>query len=430
MGCGFDARGEGGVMTFHRTGCIGLIGEFLVVTHRATQEKLGDEYTAGHLFAAFFLAVVLVMTSAIPTYANGQDVLEFESTIKLPDAPTEVAWTHDGKKLAMRGFNDGALHIIDIEKRTVSPSLAGPYKGSANFTFSPDDAYLAVYSPLGLQLLLTADWKEIATVGYDNMRSRNASGHMAFTPDGHTLWMACGRGNSGLKGDSKVDALAFNVPDLKDVGSYEAKGRVSAPLLPNQATVAGRAEFSIVNGRLALTNVISHYNGERKDDSSAVVTTAVRSVFLAENGTHSDEVEFDSEALIPNDGQVEIAIRGRSTLIAVDSTFNTPTNPGLLNIDPVLGQVRIRFGSWQQSRERATYQHTLLGKSPFLIAVAKSIPSNSQHGLLVWNFEIGQLEQDLSAPELYHLTASPPGNRVAGQTLRNELIVYRVLRSQ
>ena len=128
-----------------------------------------------------------------------------------------------------------------------------------------------------------------------------------------------------------------------------------------------------------------------------------------------------------------MALRGRNTIVAiVEKTIDSDGIPKLLNIDPNIGSARIRFGSVSDSSGRYHGEHTLLGTTPFLVAISANKTTGARTGLFVWNYETGELLQQLKGPEVYRLSASPSGNRVVAHTVTrvNELQVYRTLRLQ
>ena len=235
---------------------------------------------------AVLLGAIAAMITIDPTLAENADVLELESSIPLPDTPTALAWTHDGKKLAMRSFNLGNLYIVDLETHSVSPPIAEHYKGYANLSFSPDGAFLAVFSERGLQLLSTKDWQAVAQVDLSFVKNLHGTGTMAFTPQGQSLWMACHR---DALGPIKADAIAFNVPDLKFIGSYESTGRISRPgPHPRENDSVNTTDFGIDQGQLSMTNVIYHYTGKNLEYGEAEIKTYVRSILLGERGPQSE----------------------------------------------------------------------------------------------------------------------------------------------
>ena len=296
------------------------------------------------------LGVVAAITSIKPALAEGREVLAFESSIPLPDSPThEVAWTQDGKKLAMRGFNSGAINIIDLETRSVSPPVAEHIKGGAKLRFSPDGAFLAVYSGLGLQLLSTNDWKLVAQLDFSYLRGLKGTGDMAFTTEGHTLWMACGR---SARGPEKADALSFNIPDLKFIGAFESVGRIRHPgYRARENDTVFRNHFGLIDGRSALTSVVHHWTGNKTANGEDESTSYVRSVFLGDSGPVSEEVEFVSANLTQDGGEIGIAMRGREAIVTTYGNANDPdTAPQFLNFNPDTGALKTRFGSIAESK--------------------------------------------------------------------------------
>lgn len=145
--------------------------------------------------------------------------LTYEFSIKLPDYPSQLAWSRDGKRLAVSQFNSGKVRFVDLESRRVLDTVLET-SGDPKMVWSPDDKYLALNDggkANGLRIFETATWKELGRkprlTGECILQDGSSLG---FSKDGKFLWIACAKRQSKPEpnqGPYKA-LLKLNVPNL------------------------------------------------------------------------------------------------------------------------------------------------------------------------------------------------------------------------
>lgn len=199
---------------------------------------------------------------ATSTESQPRAPLSFEFSIKLPDYPSQVAWSRDGKRLAVSQFNTGKVRFIDLESRQILETVLEA-SGDPKMVWSPDDKYLALNDggkANGLRIVETATWKDVGhkprLTGECIMQAGPALG---FSKDGKFLWIACYKKQSkpqANQGPYKA-LLKLNVPDLSVSGIVER----SLPLPLDFAAVSDDYAVSSPTGSSLSTIVSSRFEG-------------------------------------------------------------------------------------------------------------------------------------------------------------------------
>jgi hypothetical protein len=214
--------------------------------------------SSGALIALFSLCVSI-------TEANGKvlksqrEILSHQFTIALPKLVGEsLAWSHDHRFVAVPQYGKNALYVIDVAERTISEvSLPGPV-ADPEIAWSPDGKYIALNdlnlqrrpgAPPGIRLL-TPKGEEVGRVDgsvVDCWFEPKFS--LAFSPKSSSLWSACSylRSRDGRK--PFVLAVELSVPDLKLVNSIpgdpENSGLQQSAILHSVSLVAGRQLLTV-----------------------------------------------------------------------------------------------------------------------------------------------------------------------------------------
>jgi hypothetical protein len=190
--------------------------------------------------------------------------LSFEFSIKLPDYPSQVAWSRDGKRLAVSQFNTGKVRFIDLESRQILDTVLEA-SGNPKMVWSPDDKYLALNDggkANGLRIVETATWKDVGhksrLTGECILQDGPALG---FSNDGKFLWIAC------MKHQTKPEPnqgpykalLKLTVPDLSVAGVVER-------LPPSSDYVAVHGDYTVETDSGARMSTIVKSATDRKDD--------------------------------------------------------------------------------------------------------------------------------------------------------------------
>ena len=204
--------------------------------------------------------------------------LSFEFSIKLPDYPSQVAWSRDGKRLAVSQFNTGKVRFIDLESRQILDTVLEA-SGDPKMVWSPDDKYLALNDgdkANGLRIVETATWKDVGhkprLTGECILQDGPALG---FSKDGKFLWISCYKRQSALQpnqGPYKA-LLKLNVPDL----SVSAVVERALPMAVDFAAVAQDYAVSTPNGTSQSTIVSSRFPGRDQLGGPILRTFATQS---------------------------------------------------------------------------------------------------------------------------------------------------------
>ena len=137
----------------------------------------------------------------------------------LPVGVTSVAFWPDDSTL-ISGHTDGTIRLRDIGTGQIHTTLKNPDHLSS-VAFSPDGKTLAIWGGMMIQLWDVETGQLKATVkSYDDVWS------VAFSPDGHTL--------ASLNGDGTIllwDVASYIAPSISTAIQY------SAPPLPTQTTL-------------------------------------------------------------------------------------------------------------------------------------------------------------------------------------------------
>ncbi|MEQ1716202.1 MAG: hypothetical protein ABL907_09500 [Hyphomicrobium sp.] len=212
--------------------------------------------------------------------------LSFEFSIKLPDYPSQVAWSRDGKRLAVSQFNTGKVRFIDLESRQILETVLEA-SGDPKMVWSPDDKYLALNDggkANGLRIVETATWKDVGhkprLTGECILQDGPALG---FSTDGTFLWIACYKRQSEPQpnqGPYKA-LLKLNVPDLSVAAVIERP----LPIPLDFAAVSDDYAVSTPTGNSLSTIVSSRFEGRDQLGAPILRTFATMS-------------ELDSEAVV------------------------------------------------------------------------------------------------------------------------------------
>jgi hypothetical protein len=150
---------------------------------------------------------------------GGTGVL-LRSTQSSPDA--DVLFSPDGHTVAFR--SEGVLRLWDtVTDRTSSLAGLGTLPGPK--AFSPDSRLLAVSAVDGMWLVETATGQRTALVRHPALKPHSApkvTQHMAFSPDGRTLAIACHNGTILLWGPGHDSAPGDPARLWDDLASEDA----------------------------------------------------------------------------------------------------------------------------------------------------------------------------------------------------------------
>lgn len=192
--------------------------------------------------------------------------LTYEFSIKLPDYPSQLAWSRDGKRLAVSQFNSGKVRFVDLESRRVLNTVLET-SGDVKMVWSPDDKYLALNDggkANGLRLFETATWTELGRkprlTGECILQDGPALG---FSKDGKFLWIACAKNpvKAGSDIGSYKAVLKLNVPDLSVAKVVEA----NSPTQTQGFWIIGSYAIDTDRGTLLSSKIVSITDTERRD---------------------------------------------------------------------------------------------------------------------------------------------------------------------
>jgi WD40 repeat protein len=171
------------------------------------------------------LGAVHMLASTNPATATdekseGTSILVLEKAIRLKDFPSTMVWAPDARRLALKGFNDGILRVLDVDTADGADRVIAAHIGIASLAWGPDGQMIAVNqaSPASvLRLLSVANSRETARREITDRQAYRACPYqtspMAFGDQGRSLWVACTITNAS---EPFTAALKLNEPDLSD----------------------------------------------------------------------------------------------------------------------------------------------------------------------------------------------------------------------
>jgi WD40 repeat protein len=182
------------------------------------------------------------------TAATAAEPLRFQFAIPVGDYPVTLAWSPDGRYLAVALFNATKVVLLDVERREVVDRNIRWKITPPKIVWSPDSRLLALVGH-DIQLISTTDGRQLASASIQRARcTANPGGPAAFTADGNFLWVSCG---SRRQLQTFKAAYRYDVPTLAI--SREVNVAVPAPGLEN-TTFSDRMIES--EGKVLLSSLI------------------------------------------------------------------------------------------------------------------------------------------------------------------------------
>ncbi len=205
---------------------------------------------------------------------EGQNIVDFEFAISTPFRSETLAWSPDGKRLAMDRSASGLTYggpagmtVFDPKQRKFVANL-DTFKGALGvYGWSPDGKYIAISGRHVLILISSDDLKEIATwnklgnrPGVNEVAGCPRLDKLVFEKDGKSLWIVC----TGIRtfGEELTLARKLSVPDLQIVDQIT----VPVPVRGNYYTSVDFADFIERDGKLYLGTIIGSLERKHHED--------------------------------------------------------------------------------------------------------------------------------------------------------------------
>jgi hypothetical protein len=369
--------------------------------------------------------------------ANEPLTLEF--SIRLPDrtvpngfklvtSPGEFQWSPDSRQLAIYGSGAGKVFLLDIAQKKVVDNGILFNAGSPNIAWSPDSSLIAVAS-LHVGLFRVADGKELAR--REKLRyqcSGNPRQAVAFTADGHFLWVGCGANAPGGKRAPYVAAEKLGVPDLETAKRVETDG-----IEPGKQNFSDSDRIVTDGGRLLLTSLLN--SCEPKTDPTELGMRCRRYATCIDLEAAKKPcfagVFLDTSPTTPYPNDLQL-IPGKAEFVAFwhwrrDFTLGADPAFKMFNFS---GRLIREFG-FRDEFETVPPRHFAVARGGLVIGTACKIEDGfcKDGRLMVWNAETGQLLQRTILVGADLLALSPDGRRVAVKG-GLEIKVYSIAQTQ
>lgn len=365
------------------------------------------------------------MSTVLAQSTANIEIVKLEFSLKLPIYPTALTWSPDGETIALNGPK---IHAVNVRARSVSGPLL-TNNGADNIHYSPDGTILALQG-IRLQLLSTADWRELAIIQSRQVESCwfGPSNGMAFTPDGRHIWIAC------LAGRGPFVALKLRVPDLTVEETTSFPSGLEFPnseLLSSNGILVELASggahqatnFRIrANGALFVESLLYTKQSDFIAQTPAIFRAYVAAINLIDRAVVLPLYDL-TPAFGENTGVYREYLTSDHKTVLVH-TFHKG-RPNILAIDVASRQA---LSALDIPTGHSTYlpgELLLIPGTDLLIAVFLS--PNSEGTVSVWNLRTGRLVQRLPSRGMLSTALSPDGTRFAG-VYADQLFVYSLNR--
>jgi hypothetical protein len=388
----------------------------------------------GFIFASSLAAVFSFQVTAVALeeISEGRPILTFEKAIPFRDYPHAMAWSPNGRHLAVKSFNDGKLHLLDVEQQT--DRVIAERIGNASLAWSPDGKLIAVRhdAPVSSIRLVTVAGQEVVhrlfppKEMYDGCPVTDAP--MAFTSTGASLWTACNLYNA------QGEFLAAAKLRVSDLG-VEDRLHFVAPI-PQQKARSFNYSFAHLRGALLLSSII--YSGtdirqpggmkerffgaginldskdslfptfELADDNRSGYFRAPVSLILLENPTYALARLSTSRSVVP----------GVPSQARVDRLFE--------GYDVRTGRRIVTYGGEGEHKPESGAIGETAAVNGSELMIAPWSGDGDRGGLIAFDGRTGNTLQRLTFDRNARLALSPDGKRVATFSFRNEVRIFRV----
>jgi hypothetical protein len=221
---------------------------------------------AGALIALWFLFVSVSDASAKDANSP-REILSHEYTIAVPKLIGDnLVWSPDARFVALAQYGKKALYLIDVDERTLSEVTLPGAVADPEIAWSPDGKYLALTdlnlqprpgAPPGIRLLMR-DGEEVGRVDGSTVDCWfNPKSSLAFSPTSSSLWSACSYIPRRDTGKPFILAVELRVPDLKLLNVIPGD-----PDNTGLQQSASRHFVSTIAGRHILTSILSSSTNE------------------------------------------------------------------------------------------------------------------------------------------------------------------------
>jgi WD40 repeat protein len=390
------------------------------------------------------MGALLMLASTNPAAAadeksEGTSILVLEKTIRLKDFPSTMMWAPDARQLALKGFNDGTLRILDVDTsdggadRVIAAQIR-----DASLAWSPDGQTIAVNQPGGgvalLRLFSVADSRETARREITDRQVYRICPHqtspMAFADQGRSLWVACTITNAS---EPFTAALKLNVPDLSDNDRL-----LITPPVSGENAQSGRYSFARVGGKLTLAALVGSI-------TDVFVRPGFRKVRFFGRGIDPETKKdlFPQFELVDDErsgffrGPDELMLFPDVNFALVRMSAGVSQFPGVPHderfdrlfegYDTRTGKRVVAYGGNADHRPESGVIGTIAQLPDGALIVGRwSRADTGQGGLVVLAAQSGTVIQRISFGRTSQMALSADGRRVATITYDRELRIYRV----
>jgi WD40 repeat protein len=372
--------------------------------------------------------------------SEGRAILQFEKRIGIKDHPQIIAWSSDNRHLALKGFNDGRLYVYDANSSDGAVRVLADRIGSAALAWSPDGQTIVLnqQAPISAIRLLSAhDGQEIGRrdiplrQSYENCPLSGLP--IAFTDDGRSLWMTCGRPNATT---SFPIALKLRLPD------FVAEDRLMLdPPVSDEKTHSRNYSLARIDGKLTLSTI------------TLSVTNVYESFGIIKQRPFATGFDLDAKAQwfprfeLIDDNRSGYFRTPQELFLFPDRNFalvrmfpGTSERPGFPHdksfdrmfdgYDARAGKRIVTYGGYNDGRPEsgAIGAAQLIPHNELMIGQWSRVKPDSG-GLIVFNPRDGTVVQRIRIGRTSsHLAVSPDGQRLAHITYRGEIRLYRIQR--
>ena len=364
--------------------------------------------------------------------STGKPVLAFDTSFSVHALDAVGAWSPDGRRLVIYaiGQPNGQTRLIDVERLQFGPVVAEGAPPTA-VAWSPDGKYIALNglrlgpmatSPLGIRLFASDSFEEEGIIAStkEHQCGFATSKHMAFTADSKALWVNCAdRSGAPI-------AIKLRVPGL------EVEGQLS-PAPPAPDTQYTFQTYAISrNDDLALTGILKpartvppDYKQQMAVQSFSLQTKTALHPPILMNLYYGDG---DGEA---SGERTAMSLHFRRDLSAVliqfpGASFSPPgrTCPAVAELWSTEGRGRLDTGSLVTMIERYL-QPNPIGRSGLHLSL-RYRANSARLTLAVIDSRSGDTVQEIGpVPPVMNTLVSPDGSRVALIGTR-DICFYRV----
>jgi WD40 repeat protein len=344
-----------------------------------------------------------------------REIVEFEFTIKLPQAPDSIAWSADKKYIAVSEFFTGNVRLVDVEHHQVTDKIVAVGSGGSIMAWNPDNNLLALANAHQLRLI-SRNGVEISSianpVGTCGVSEIQRTPSISFSPDGSFVWAGCRVANAKT---SFVCAIKLSVPTLEVVGNRECD-------VPERGKRTDVFSYRLRHSgaSVEMSSIVLSF------DDTPASPKEIRTYVNVQDLSGGVQVFPTTRIVYPNAGPLTFPSNltiGGNKLAAI---WQTPSrnNPRIEILDMRHQDNTIFLGNEPELGGAEATALYFVSDNRLLVGTLHN--SSKPGGIAVWDAQSGKLIQRVETASVFLSELSSDGNLIA-TTVGSDLNFYKII---